>query len=310
MAVPGLQLGDDRRELRAGAERRTRTPCAGRRRSPARRGRSRPSARSGSGCGGSRGTCRRASRRARRRLPTHTLRRIAAASEASRLLVPSLNPIRFRPVRPSGAESNPACDQRAVATPRPIRASVRTAWNATWGSSAQAWTPMSPPLRTASRRSPRNAGRSARASGRRARSPNRPSKSDGPRPIVTVRRDAGRPYASPVSTGADAGSPPTGPTGSPSHIRAAASDQARRSPARSARDPADVEAREAEVGLGRRRDAALVAAVERDPACVPRRRARRRDRRRHGAARGQSGAREQTSSGRTHTGDFTPSAGA
>ena len=74
--------------------------------------------------------------------------------------------------------------------------------------------------------------------GRRARSPNRPSKSDGPRPIVTVSRDAGRPYASPVSTGADAGSPPTGPTGSPAHIRAAASDQARRSPARSARDPA------------------------------------------------------------------------
>jgi hypothetical protein len=81
-------------------------------------------------------------------------------------------------------------------------------------------------------------GQIASAGGRWARSPNRPSKRDGPSPMVTVSREAGRPYASPVSARGDSGSPPTGPTGSPLHIRAAASDQARSSAASSARDPA------------------------------------------------------------------------
>ena len=78
--------------------------------------------------------------------------------------MPSLKPIRLRGVACSrlvdDVRPNPSCDQRIVAEPRAMRARLRTAWNATWGSSAQACTHRSPPLRAASSSSPRSAGSS------------------------------------------------------------------------------------------------------------------------------------------------------
>ena len=65
--------------------------------------------------------------------------------------MPSLKPIRLRGVACSrlvdDVRPNPSCDQRIVAEPRAMRARLRTAWNATCGSSAQACTQRSPPLR-------------------------------------------------------------------------------------------------------------------------------------------------------------------
>ena len=87
--------------------------------------------------------------------------------------------------------------------PRPIRARLRTAWKATWGSSQQACTQRSPPL---SRRV-ELVGRAAAGSRaappaacRAGRGPRR-SKRLGPKPKVTVRREGSRPTVSPVSSG-------------------------------------------------------------------------------------------------------------
>ncbi|CAM5270724.1 hypothetical protein SSPIM334S_06424 [Streptomyces spiroverticillatus] len=101
------------------------------------------------------------------------------------------------------------------------------AWTATWGSSAHACTHRSPPLRAASRLSPGNFGRSTRAAGRLSFSPKRPSKRDGPKPIVSVSRDGLRPSASPVSSGGASGWPPyaPSPTAWPAVSRAAAAVQ-------------------------------------------------------------------------------------
>ena len=68
-------------------------------------------------------------------------------------------------------------------------------------------------------------GRSARAAGRLPASPNRPSNSDGPKPIVTVRLAGDRPAASPVSAGGAAGVVLSPGTIWPAHIAAAAAVQ-------------------------------------------------------------------------------------
>ena len=75
---------------------------------------------------------------------------IASVSSALMFAVPSFMPIRLRGVSwvrlVVDVRPKPSCDQRIVTVPRPIRAKFRTAWKATWGSSEQAWTQMSPPL--------------------------------------------------------------------------------------------------------------------------------------------------------------------
>ena len=111
-----------------------------------------PRSRSASGCGGRRGSCRRASTPAApRRRPTRS-GSIASASSASRLFVPSLKPMRLRGVacaargrrRAPEAELRPAQHRRARGR---CGARLRTAWKATCGSSAQAWTQRSPSVR-------------------------------------------------------------------------------------------------------------------------------------------------------------------
>ena len=87
---------------------------------------------------------------------------------------------------------NPSWLHRTATVPKPMRMRLRTAWTATCGSLAQAWIAMSPPHRAASRSSPMNAGRSSNPSGRRPASPKRPSKSEGPKPMVMVRPEGSR----------------------------------------------------------------------------------------------------------------------
>ena len=131
---------------------------------------------------------------------------------------------------------------------------------------------MSPPVSSGSSASPAKCGRSARAAGRRSARPKRslPSRAEqrGPKPIVSVSRDGGRPSASPVSSGgglagavdrADAagvaaGGHP-GRRGRPllqqlDELRAVVGD--------------DVEGGEVQAVLGRGDDAGLVRAVEGD----------------------------------------------
>src|SRR5215207_1812124 len=151
------------------------------------------------------------------------------------LFVPSLKPIRLRgvfwallvlEVRPK-----PSWDHRITANPRPILARFRTAWKATCGSSAQAWTQRSPPERSGSRLSPGSSVMGWSAPGLREANPKRSSpsfsKSVGPNPKVTVRCPAVRSWASPVSSGGTKASSFSPPTGCPAHILAAASDQDR-----------------------------------------------------------------------------------
>ncbi len=113
-----------------------------------------PTPRSASGSGARRDRCRRAATPARRRLPTQTCRASASVSSSLMLLVPSLKPIRLRGVACArlvvDVRPKPSCDQRITMTPRPMRARLRTAWNATCGSSAHAWTQRSPPERSGS----------------------------------------------------------------------------------------------------------------------------------------------------------------
>ena len=116
------------------------------------------------------------------------------------LAVPSLNPIRLRgvswlrlvlEVRPK-----PSWDQRIATVPRPIRARLRTAWKATWGSSAQACTQRSPPLSSAFSSSAGSGGIWRSAAGRLAARPRpRLSNRPGPKPKVTVRLEGSRPTA-------------------------------------------------------------------------------------------------------------------
>ena len=66
------------------------------------------------------------------------------------------------------------------------RVRLCTAWNATWASSAQAWTQRSPPDARRVEVVARERREGARAAGRRCASPNRPSKRPGPKPTVSV----------------------------------------------------------------------------------------------------------------------------
>ena len=74
----------------------------------------------------------------------------ASVSSSLMLFVPSLKPIRLRGVSCArlvdDVRPKPSCDQRITTPPRPMRARLRTAWNATCGSSAHACTQRSPPL--------------------------------------------------------------------------------------------------------------------------------------------------------------------
>ena len=164
------------------------------------------------------------------RFPTHVCARRAASSSATRLLVPSLKPIRLRGVTCAlsvlDVRPKPDCDQRSTTLPRPMRVRLRIAWNATCGSLAHACTTRSPPLRAGSISSPAKTGRSTSASGRCACSPKRStpsrSKSVAPNPNVTVSDAALRPSLSPVSSGGASGSVLSSPTGRPAVMRRAA----------------------------------------------------------------------------------------
>ena len=125
------------------------------------------------------------------------------------LRVPSLKPKRLRGVCSAGVVDD-VCRSRAgssarAAVPKPMRARLRIACTATCGSSAQACTTRSPPLRSGpGRRRESAAGRPARpAAGGAARSGpcRRARRAPGPKPRVRVSRDGGRPSASPVSSG-------------------------------------------------------------------------------------------------------------
>ena len=213
----------------------------------------------------------------------------------------------------------PSCDQRMRARPNAMRLRLRIACTATCGSSAHAWMHRSPSDAAGSRSSPRNAGSRSSSAGRCAAMPKRstPSSSNsvGPKPNVMVRLLAGRPSASPVSSGGASGEPPTAPvalTSSPWVIRAAAYVQSCSSEievvAVGARH--HVERREVQVVLHRRRDARpggrrrsrrrmprpprLRRAPDRD-ARRRRRRRRRREARRTGAEREPSRPRRASS---------------
>ncbi len=165
-------------------------------------------------------------------LPTQTKRFIASVSSARMLAVPSFIPIRLRgvswlrlvvEVRPK-----PSWDQRIATVPRPIRARLRIAWKATWGSSEQAWTQTSPPLSSWLSSSAGSGGIWRSAAGRfEARPRPRLSNSPGPKPKVTVRLEGSRPTVSPVSSGGASCTSLTSPISSPAVISAAASDHSR-----------------------------------------------------------------------------------
>src|ERR1700755_2537823 len=141
------------------------------------------------------------------------------------LRVPSLKPSRLRGVASLvdvvEVRPKPSSIQLCSTTPVPIRARLRTAWNATSGSSEQACTNRSPPVNVGSRVSFGSAGRLASADGFLPESPKRPSNSEGPYPTVTVSRHNGERTASPVSTGG-AYAEVSSPTNCPAVILAAA----------------------------------------------------------------------------------------
>ena len=114
----------------------------------------------------------------------------------------------------------PSWEYRTATVPNPMRARLRIACTATCGSLEQACTTMSPPLRAGSIFSLGNFGRSTSASGFLSAMPNRstPSltKNDGPKPMVSVSCDGGRPSASPVSVGGEYGFWPVAPLGNAS----------------------------------------------------------------------------------------------
>src|SRR3954468_151435 len=161
----------------------------------------------------------------------------ALGASALRLSVPSLNPNRLRGVSCAldvdDVRPKPSCDQRTLTTPAPSRTRFRIACTATWGSLAQACTHRSPPLIAGSIASPGKSGSSLSGAGRRAAMPNRSTPSAvlnrvGPKPTVSVRPLAGRPSASPVSSGTSYWPPstaPTSPASCPAVIRRAAAVQ-------------------------------------------------------------------------------------
>src|SRR3954454_18884144 len=162
----------------------------------------------------------------------------ALGASAFRLSVPSLNPNRLRGVSCAldvdDVRPKPSCDQRTLTTPAPSRTRFRIACTATWGSLAQACTHRSPPLIAGSIASPGKPGSAVSGAGRRAAMPNRSTPSAvlnrvGPKPTVSVRPLAGRPSASPVSSGTSYWPPstaPTSPASCPAVIRRAAAVQA------------------------------------------------------------------------------------
>ena len=142
--------------------------------------------------------------------PSQTWLRIAAVSSARMLLVPSLKPMRLRGVACArlvvDVRPNPSCDQRITTLPRPMRARLRTAWNATCGSSAHACTTRSPPERSRSSSSPGSARQVAQQRGLlrpqaeavlAAALEERRSQPEGDRQLAP----GVRPEASPVSAG-------------------------------------------------------------------------------------------------------------
>ena len=193
------------------------------------------------------------------------------------LAVPSLNPNRLRGVDCAvvvvEVRPKPSWDQRTATVPKPIRARLRIAWTATCGSSAQAWTQRSPPVRAGSRTSAGKCGSGRSASGCRSAMPkrSRPSSSrnsPGPNPKVIVSPLGGSPIASPVSSGGRSSDPSTGPI-SPGRL-AARHPLRGLGPLLEQRDQrvagvgGDVERREVQPVLGRRGDAGLVLAAERE----------------------------------------------
>ena len=150
--------------------------------------------------------------------------------------MPSLKPSRLRGVacrvEVEEVRPKPSCDQRMATVPNPIRARLRIACTATWGSCAQAWMHRSPLLRPGSRLSAGKCGSSRSWAGRRSARPKRsfPSFSNrvGPKPNVRVRPEALSPRASPVSSGgASYGAATDSPTDLPAVIARAASVQLR-----------------------------------------------------------------------------------
>ena len=195
------------------------------------------------------------------------------------LAVPSLKPIRLRGVAWAlevvDVRPKPSCDQRTVTSPRPMRARLRTAWKATCGSFAQAWTQRSPPERSASSASPGRSGSSLSFAGRYFARPKRSrlSNSDAPKPKVTVRFAGVRSIASPVSSGGasgePAGPPPTGCP--PAIVRGGLGPLLHQVPERPAIDALlDVERREVQPILRRRGDPRLMLAVEVHDMRIPR----------------------------------------
>ena len=197
------------------AERRAAEPCAARSSAPGRRASSRSQASISI-------RMRRATRYVPPRepalrlvRPTHTCSAQRAVVVARlRLFVPSLKPIRLRGVLLARGSSTTCGRSRAASSavttpPRPMRARLRTAWNATCGSSAQAWTQRSPPLRAGSSCVAGERAAASRSAGR-ARARPKPvavaSKSAGPEAEGDrePRRRRGR-RASPVSAGGACG---------------------------------------------------------------------------------------------------------
>ena len=143
---------------------------------------------------------------------TQTCSSSASGSSALTLAVPSLKPNRLRGVAwlvdVDDVRPKPSCDQRTATVPKPMRARLRMAWTATWGSSAQACTHRSPP------RAGRVEGvgrevrqRRSSAAGRRSARPKRSlavgvveQRRPEPERDASARTAAG-PSASPVSSG-------------------------------------------------------------------------------------------------------------
>ena len=157
------------------------------------------------------------------------------------LAVPSLKPKRLRGVVPAGTLGRkPLCSHAMRATPRAMRASMRTACSLTCGSSEHACTHRSPPTSAGSSWSPGNVAR-RRLAGLAPAMPKRSTpdavrKRLGPNPKVTVRLLAESPTASPVSSGIAAAGGKAGPTGWPAIRELAADVHAFSSATRSARD--------------------------------------------------------------------------
>ena len=75
---------------------------------------------------------------------------------------------------------NPVSSHSGTTVPMPILARFLIAWKATCGSSAHAWTAMSPPVYAGSKSSSGNGRSAARLAGRLPARPNRLSNSVGP----------------------------------------------------------------------------------------------------------------------------------